>query len=673
MRVAAYVRVSTTRQVQQQTIEQQVSRLSAYAHEQGWVLAEEDIFRDDGYSGTSLARPGLDRLRDQVHYRAFDRVLVTAPDRLARNYVQQMVLLDEFARHSCSVDFLERPMSADPHDQLLLQIRSAVAEYERTLIAERMRRGRLSKLQAGLMLPWTRPPYGYRLDPEHPRDPSGVRIEPAEAAVVAELFAVYLQPRMTLAQLAKLLQQRGVLTPSGQRRWSCPTIRGILRNPTYTGQVYAQRTRYRAPQIRRSATHALGRPHGTATPQPAETWITVGTVPAIVSQEQFDQVQAKLAQNQSFARRHNTRHQYLLRALVSCGRCHLACTARTVHGQQHYYLCNGKSQAVHAHRDTPCPARYIPAEHLDEVVWQDLCDLLTRPEHLAQALARAQGGAWLPQELQARRENLRAGRTSLRQQRDRLTDAYLHGVIPLAEYERRRQALDQQDEGLAHHEEQLEGEAERCRDLAGVASGLEAFRQRVCQGLADATFDQRRELLVLLVDRVVVTDGDLEMRYVLPTSPQSEHVRFCHLRKDYFDDAGQVLGVRGHIPQAFEEGGQLGQALGGVRHTERGDPLARIVNDHRVMVLISPIDPGIPHTGACLSSETILGGRGLIQGARGAACYDRLIPGVVLSKGNLSEAVEPRGGSILSSLPSFRRVYRPPGPSVEGGRSEFNV
>ena len=172
----------------------------------------------------------MDHLRDQVHYRAFDRVLVTAPDRLARNYVQQMVLLDEFARHSCSLDFLERPMSADPHDQLLLQIRSAVAEYERTLIAEWMRRGRLSKLQAGLMLPWTRPPYGYRLDPEHPRDPSGVRIEPAEAAVVAELFALYLQPRMTLAQLAKLLQQRGVLTPSAQRRWSCPTIRGILRN-----------------------------------------------------------------------------------------------------------------------------------------------------------------------------------------------------------------------------------------------------------------------------------------------------------------------------------------------------------------------------------------------------------------------------------------------------------
>ena len=333
-------------QAQQQTIEQQLARLIAHAQLQGWAIPADHIFRDDGFSGAALARPGLDRLRDMVARRELDRVLITAPDRLARNYVQQMVLLEEFARHGCQVDFLDRPMSEDPHDQLLLQIRGAVAEYERTLIAERMRRGRLSKLQAGLLLPWTRPPYGYRLCPDRPRDPSGVRLDLAEAAVVAEIFALYLQPALSLAGVAKALQQRGIPTPSGKRRWSGPTIRGILRNPTYTGQVYAQRTRYRPPQIRRSATHPLGRPHGTATPQPSENWIAVGPVPAIVSQEQFDQVQAKLAQNQSFASRNNTAHQYLLRALVSCGRCQLACTARTVNRRNHYYLCNGKGQAV---------------------------------------------------------------------------------------------------------------------------------------------------------------------------------------------------------------------------------------------------------------------------------------------------------------------------------------
>jgi site-specific DNA recombinase len=534
MRVAAYVRVSTTRQAQQQTIAQQLDRITAFVRAQGCVLSTDQIYRDDGFSGAVLARPGLDRLRDAVARRELDRVLITAPDRLARNYVQQMVLLEEFGRYGCQVDFLDRPMSDDPHDQLLLQIRGAVAEYERTLIAERMRRGRLSKLHAGLLLPWTRPPYGYRLCPDRPRDPSGVTVDPAEAAVVAELFALYLQPTMSLAGVAKTLQQRGVPTPTGNQRWSGPTIRGILRNPTYTGQVYAQRTRYRPPQIRRSATHPLGRPHGTATPQPPEHWIAVGPVPAIVSQAQFDQVQAKLGRNQSFASRNNTAHRYLLRALVSCGRCLLACTARTVNRRNHYYLCNGKGQTVQSHRDTPCPARYIPAQQLDELVWRDLCDLLTQPAHIAAALNRAQGGAWLPQELQARRENLRKGRTSLQQQLDRLTDAYVRAVIPLEEYERRRHELEQRDQALATQDELLAGEAERHQELAGVATSLAAFCQRTRQGLASATFEQQRQLVMLLIDRVVVTDGEVEIRYVLPTTPASEHIRFCQLRKDYF-------------------------------------------------------------------------------------------------------------------------------------------
>ena len=89
------------------------------------------------------------------------------------------------------VEFVERPMSHDPHDQLLLQIRGAVAESERSLIAERMRRGRQQKYQAGGLLPWTRPPYALRVDPDRPRDPAGVRLEACEAAVVAELFAAY--------------------------------------------------------------------------------------------------------------------------------------------------------------------------------------------------------------------------------------------------------------------------------------------------------------------------------------------------------------------------------------------------------------------------------------------------------------------------------------------------
>ena len=539
MRVAIYGRVSTGHQVEHQTIEQQLERLAEHVRAraaEGWALDPAHVFRDDGHSGAALARPGLDRLRDAVKGREVDRVLVTAPDRLARNYVHQMVLLEEWARAGCAAEFLDRPMSDDPHDRLLLQIRGAVAEYERTLIAERMRRGRLAKLRAGALLPWTYAPYGYRLSPDRPRDPRGVTVDPAEAAVVAELFAMYREPGTSLMRLALHLDARGVPTPSGTPRWSSPTIRGILRNPTYTGQVYAQRTRYRAPTHRRSATHPIGHPHGTAVPQPADTWLLVGAVPAVVSRPHFEEVQAKLATNRSFARRNNTAHQYLLRALVSCGHCGLACTARATNGRNFYYLCGGKGHSTFSHRATCCPARHTPADRLDELAWDDLCALLAEPEPLAAAVARAHGGAWLPQELLARRDTLRRAQAHLLQQVERLTDAYLRAVLPLDEYERRRRDLEGRAQALANQEELLCNDAGRRHQLASVAASLEAFRGRVQHGLATATFEQRRQLALLLIDRVVVTDAEVEIRYVLPTSPESEHVRFCHLRKDYFDD-----------------------------------------------------------------------------------------------------------------------------------------
>ena len=323
--------------------------------------------------------------------------------------------------------------------------------------------------------------------------------------------------------------------PRAPRAGRRPTIRGILRNPTYTGQIYAQRTQSRAPTQRRSATHPIGHPHGSAVPQPTDAWLHVGQLPAVVSREHFDAVQAKLATNRAFARRNNTAHCYLLRALVSCGCCGLACTGRAVNGRSLYYLCNGKGHSTFSHRATRCPARYTPAGQLDELVWADLCALLSEPEPLAVAVARAHGGAWLPQELLARRETLRRGQGHLHQQLERLTDAYLRAVIPLDEYERRRRDLEQRAQALSAQEHQLRNETARRQYLAGVAASLETFRARVQGGLAQADFEQRRQIVMLLIDRVIVTDAEVEIRYVLPTNPESEHVHFCQLRKDYFD------------------------------------------------------------------------------------------------------------------------------------------
>ncbi len=143
-----------------------------------------------------------------------------------------------------------------------------------------------------------------------------------------------------------------------------------------------------------------------------------------------------------------------------------------------------------------------------------------------------------------RRDNLRKGIAGLAQQLDRLTDAYLHTVIPLAEYERRRHELEQKSQALAEQERALLTQIDRQREVAGLMPSIEAFCQRIQQGLAQTTFEHKRELVLLLVDRVIVTDGDVEIRYVIPTSPASEHVRFCHLRTDYFVNPSRPMPIQ---------------------------------------------------------------------------------------------------------------------------------
>jgi site-specific DNA recombinase len=507
---------------------EQVVRLKARTEREGWALEAEHVYLDEGHSGASLNRPGLDALRDAAAMAEFDVLLVAAPDRLARKYVHQVLLIEELQGRGCRVEFVERPMSQDPNDQLLLQIRGAVAEYERTLIAERMRRGRLAKLRAGQLLPWMRVPFGYRTDPERPRDPAGLRVEEYEAAIVRQMFGWYLEQGATLGGIARRLTEGGILTPTGKRGWSRGTVRGVLRNPAYVGVTNGNTTSRVPAKARRSPLLPVG-PGLTTKRRPREEWIPV-TVPAIVSRDAFEMVAEKLSHNRKCSPRNNKAHRYLLRTLVSCGACKQGSNARTTWDGRSYYVCRGRSSVVPEQR---CRTRFAPAARLDELVWEDLCAVLTHPDHVRFALERAHGGAWLPQELKARIESVEVALAQTGRQKRRLLDAYLGGVLELPELERKRTELDQRRDALLAQKRQLDTDAEERIGLAGIADSIEEFCERVRVGLAGATFEQKRALVELLVDRVIVTDEDVEIRYVVPTSPEGPHYPFCHLRKDY--------------------------------------------------------------------------------------------------------------------------------------------
>jgi site-specific DNA recombinase len=146
----------------------------------------------------------------------------------------------------------------------------------------------------------------------------------------------YRQAHETLVSLSTSLLQLDIKSPRGKRCWSSATIRGLLSNPTYTGNVYVGRQRLRPARMRRSATHPMGKPTSGRDPASPEDWTFVTTIPALVSQADFDEVQAKLVRNQQRASRNNKAYAYLLRALVSCGQCQSACTALTSYSGHSY-------------------------------------------------------------------------------------------------------------------------------------------------------------------------------------------------------------------------------------------------------------------------------------------------------------------------------------------------
>jgi site-specific DNA recombinase len=105
----------------------------------------------------------------------------------------------------------------------------------------------------------------------------------------------------------------------------------------------------------------------------------------------------------------------------------------------------------------------------------------------------------------------------------------------LAEFQRKRQEISQRQQSLHTQERHLATAAQQHLETAAVAKGIDEFCTQVSQVLASATFEQRRVLVKLLIDRVIVTDEDVEIRYVVPTSPNSPHQPFCQLRTDYLD------------------------------------------------------------------------------------------------------------------------------------------
>lgn len=189
MQVAAiYARVSSDKQKEENTIASQTAALIAFAREQGYSVPDQWVFEDEGYSGATLVRPGLERVRDLAAEGQIQAILVHAPDRLSRKYAYQVLLTEEFARAGVEVLFVKAPRNATAEDQLLLQFQGMIAEYERAQILERSRRGKRHRAREGQVSVLSGAPFGYRYVRKTDQMAAYYEVIEAEAQIVRSVF-----------------------------------------------------------------------------------------------------------------------------------------------------------------------------------------------------------------------------------------------------------------------------------------------------------------------------------------------------------------------------------------------------------------------------------------------------------------------------------------------------
>src|SRR6202035_3339546 len=236
MRMAAiYARVSSEQQREAHTISSQTTALIEFAKTLDLEVPTTWIFEDDGYSGATLERPGLEHVRDLAAEGQIQAVLVYAPDRLSRKYAYQILLIEELARHGVDTVFMQAPQTATAEDQLLVQFQGMIAEYERAQILERSRRGKRHRARQGQVNVLSGAPYGYRYVRKSDDAAARYEIIHAEADIVRVVYNQYVRAGMSIGAITRLLNERGVPTRKQISRWERTTVWAILRNPAYKG------------------------------------------------------------------------------------------------------------------------------------------------------------------------------------------------------------------------------------------------------------------------------------------------------------------------------------------------------------------------------------------------------------------------------------------------------
>jgi site-specific DNA recombinase len=526
MRMAAiYARVSSEQQREAHTIASQTEVLIEFARGHNLEVPKEWVFEDEGYSGATLERPGLERVRDLAAEGQIQVVLAYAPDRLSRKYAYQILLIEELARNGVEMLFVKAPQGSSAEDQLLVQFQGMIAEYERAQILERSRRGKRHRAQSGEVSVMSGAPYGYRYIRKTDETLAAYAVLEAEARVVQRIYEMYTVAGLSIGEITRQINADGIPTRKASARWERSTVWAVLRNSAYRGVACFGKTRASA---RMRVVRPLRR-RGVITPsttagheRPREEWIEI-PVPALVSDDIFARAQELLQENKIRSRR-RTIEPSIVQGLVSCRKCGYAfsrTSTRTSARKIHYYKCIGSDSWRKLGGPVCDNRRLVRQDLLDQIVWAEVIRLLEDPTLIQQELDRRLAAARSSDPTQKREQSLQRELVHVGKGIERLLCAYQEALLSIEQLRERMPALRQREQALRAELQAIADQANDRATFLRLAETLTAFLARL-RGAADTlSITERQRIVRLVVKDVLIGDDIITIRHsiAVPQGP----------------------------------------------------------------------------------------------------------------------------------------------------------
>ncbi len=544
---AIYTRVSSDQQKENKTIGSQVDELLGYAKDHEYVVPEEYVFKDDGYSGAILVRPGLERVRDLSAEGQIQAILIYSPDRLSRNYAYQVVLMDEFACCGVEVIFMNSPKAETPEEALLLQFQGMISEYERAMIKERSRRGKRFKAKSGVVSVLCGAPYGYNYIKKTDGTAAYYEINQTEALVVQQVYKLYAEDFLSIGSIARLLNEKEAPTRKKISKWERSTLWGMLRNPAYIGKACYGKTEHTERQRITKPLRAKGgciSKNKCNREKPREEWIEI-PVPALISESTFDIVQERLKNNKLHSQR-NTKVATLLQGMMVCSECgySLYRTHTTTSSKKkiYYYRCFG-SDAYRFYGVRKCDCKPIRQDYLDKVVWDQVIALLEDPKLIQKEIEKRIEETKKASPVVYQKAVVEKQKAKLMQSMDKLLDAYQEGLIPISQLRKRMpelqkfvSATDKELENLKTHQLALD---QRLQLL-----DVQSFKNHLSQNLNDLNIQEKKKVMRLLIKEVIVGDDIIDIKHSIPlkegiNEQNDKNYQVC--TRSYKSAAGQLV------------------------------------------------------------------------------------------------------------------------------------